>query len=85
VLVGKLDLPAELLCKLLGYKGRPESIECHLLTVGHGCHQAKVIPQGVPLGQRAQALPAPCKKARRVGQSDARDGAFGKRLNLGGI
>jgi hypothetical protein len=85
VLVGKLDLPAELLCELLGYEGRPESIERHLLAVGYGCHQAKVIPQGVPLGQRAQALPAAREKARRVGQSDARDGRCRKRLNLGGI
>jgi hypothetical protein len=85
VLVGKLDLAAELLRKLLRCQRRREGIERNLLALGHGRHQSKVIAQRVPLGQRAQPLPAPREKACWVGQSDPRERRCRKRLNLGGI
>jgi hypothetical protein len=85
MLMRKLNLPAELLCKLLRGQGCRESVERNLLTVGHGRHQPKVVAQRVALGQCAQPLGTAREQARRVGQTDARDGSVGKRLNLGGI
>jgi hypothetical protein len=83
--VGKLNLLARMLRKLLGHQCRPELIELNLLGIGHGRHQAQVVPEGMLLSQRAQTPRPPSEQARRVGQSHAWDGPFGKSLNLAGI
>jgi hypothetical protein len=85
VIVSELDLRAELPCKLLRYQRGPQSIEGDLLALREGRHEAQIVPERMLLSQRTQPLRAPCEQARRVGEADARNGSFGKRLNLGGI
>jgi hypothetical protein len=83
--VGELDLLPYVRGELLRQECWPQSIELSLLSIRQSRHQAQVIPQRVILTQGPQTLRAVREQARWVGQADAWDGPFGKRLNLGGI
>ena len=83
--VRELDLLPHVRGELLRQECRPQSIELNLLCIRQGRHQAQVIPQRMTLTEGSQTLGALGEQACRVRQADARNGPFGKRLNLGGI
>jgi hypothetical protein len=83
--VGKLELWSKVRRELLGKQCGAQFIQLTLLSVRQGRHQAQVIPQGMLLTQGPQTLRPSSEQARRVRHADARQGSFGKSLNLGGI
>ena len=83
--MGELDLLPHVSGELLRQECWPQGIELNLLSIRQGRHQAQVIPQRMTLTEGSQTLCALGEQACWVRQADARNGPFGKRLNLGGI